>query len=87
MPHPVYQNNWDENYHVGVVAILINKEIKHLIDRKIYDTYVLPVATYGPETTALTQTYANKLRVLQRTMERVMLGVSLRDKMRKYSKE
>ena len=38
--------------------------------------------TYGTETWSLTAGLINKLRVTQRAMERAMLGVSLRDKIR-----
>lgn len=40
-----------------------------------------PVATYGLETITLTQRSAERLRVTQRAMER-MLGIGLRDKIR-----
>lgn len=38
--------------------------------------------TYGTETLTLTKTIGLKLRVIQRSMERSMLGVSLQDKIR-----
>jgi len=43
---------------------------------------VLPVQTYGLETISLTKAYANKLLTTQTAMERSMLGISLRDKIR-----
>ncbi|KAI8437485.1 hypothetical protein MSG28_011804 [Choristoneura fumiferana] len=43
---------------------------------------VLPVMTYGSETWALTMGLMRKLKVTQRAMERAMLGVSLRDRIR-----
>jgi len=39
----------------------------------------LPVITYGMEATTLTVKLANKLRTTQRAIERMMLGISLRD--------
>ena len=36
--------------------------------------------TYGSETWALTSTMKNMLRVTQRKMERIMLGITLLDK-------
>jgi len=36
--------------------------------------------TYGAETLTLTKTTISKLQVTQRAMERIMLGVSLRDR-------
>ncbi|CAH2239277.1 jg21904 [Pararge aegeria aegeria] len=43
---------------------------------------VLPVMTYGSETWSLTMGLIRRLRVTQRAMERSMLGVSLRDRIR-----
>ncbi|CAG9137496.1 unnamed protein product [Plutella xylostella] len=43
---------------------------------------VLPVMTYGAETWCFTKGLIHKLRVAQRAMERAMLGVSLRDRIR-----
>ena len=43
---------------------------------------VLPVMIYGLETMAITPKKAEKLRVAQRAMERAMLGLSLRDRVR-----
>src|ERR1700744_4222155 len=51
------------------------------LKRKVFDSCVLPVLTYGAETLTLTKVSENKLRVTQRAMERSMLGISLRDKM------
>lgn len=43
---------------------------------------MLPVITYGLETMAITKKTAERLRVTQRSMERIMLSVSIRDKIR-----
>ncbi|KAI8439086.1 hypothetical protein MSG28_012950 [Choristoneura fumiferana] len=43
---------------------------------------VLPVMTYGSETWALTMGLMRKLKVTQRAMEKSMLGVPLRDRIR-----
>ena len=50
------------------------------LKRKVFESCVLPVLTYGAETLTITQASAQRLRVAQRAMERAMLGVSLRDK-------
>ena len=41
---------------------------------------ILPVLTYGAETLTLTRKSIEKIRVAQRAMERVILGISLRDR-------
>ena len=50
--------------------------------RKVFDACILPVFTYGAETMTLTKASVNKLSVTQRAMERAMLGISLRDRVR-----
>ena len=52
------------------------------IKRKIHDAYILPVMTYGCETLALNNAMTEKLAVAQRKMERIMLGISPRDRKR-----
>ena len=42
----------------------------------------MPVITYGTETWSLTMGLLRRLRITQRAMERAMLGVSLRDRLR-----
>ncbi|CAG9106243.1 unnamed protein product [Plutella xylostella] len=49
---------------------------------KVFNQCVLPVMTYGAETWCFTKGLIHKLRVAQRAMERAMLGVSLRDRIR-----
>ncbi len=48
----------------------------------MFNQCVLPVMTYSTETWSLTSGLLAKLSVAQRAMERAMLGVSLRDKIR-----
>ena len=62
--------------------ILKNPEVPINLKRKVYNSCILPVATYGLETMALTVKSASRLRVTQRAMERAMLNISLRDKIR-----
>jgi hypothetical protein len=49
---------------------------------KVFNWCVLPVMVYGAETWTLTVRLVHKFKVAQRAMERVMLGVSLRDRIR-----
>lgn len=62
--------------------ILLEPKIPINFERKVYDMCILPVATYGLETVILTVNSANRLRICQRAMERTMLKISLRDKIR-----
>ncbi|KAM0735271.1 LINE-1 retrotransposable element ORF2 protein [Formica fusca] len=59
--------------------ILRNPRVPTNLKRKVNDTCILPVTTYGLETATLTVSSANRLRVCQRAIERAMLGISLRD--------
>ena len=52
---------------------------KHADQEKVFNEYVLPVMTYGSETWALTTPQMDALAVAQRKMERIMLGITLRD--------
>ena len=49
------------------------------IKRKIHDEYILPVMTYGCETWALNNAM---MALWWRKMERIMLGINLRDRKR-----
>ena len=49
------------------------------IKRKVHNEYVLPVMLYGSETWALNNAHMELLSVAKRTMERIMLGITLRD--------
>ncbi|KAI8426600.1 hypothetical protein MSG28_005383 [Choristoneura fumiferana] len=57
-------------------------KLPQCLKSKVFDQCVLPVMTYGSETWALTMGLMRKLKVTQRAMERAMLGVSLRDRIR-----
>eukprot|EP00794_Sanderia_malayensis_P006797 gene6797-7563_t len=52
------------------------------LKRKIMNTVILPSMTYGAETWSLTNHQREKLAVTQRSMERSMMGVTKRDKIR-----
>ena len=48
---------------------------------RIHYKYInLPVITYGCETSALNNAMMDKLTVAQPKMERIMLGITLRDR-------
>jgi hypothetical protein len=61
---------------------LCSKKIPINLKRKVYDSCILPVSTYGLETKALNKNMAQRLWVMQRAMERRMLGISIRDRIR-----
>lgn len=62
--------------------ILKDPKIPINLKRKVFDSCVLPVTLYGLETATLTQKSAHRIRICQRAMERAMLGISLRDRVR-----
>ena len=62
--------------------ILCNRNIPMSLRRKVYNQCVLPTMTYGSETWSLTKYLETKLQSAQRAMERQMLNISLRDKVR-----
>ena len=64
----------------GKLNLIFKSKMNNSLKRKVFDSCVLPVLTYGAETLTLTKASENKLRVAQRAMERSMLGISLRDK-------
>lgn len=66
----------------GRLRHVFKSDIPMCLKRKVFDQCVLPVLTYGSETLTLTQKTVNKIRTAQRAMERSMLGVTLRDKIR-----
>ena len=47
------------------------------VKRKVHNEYVLPVIVYGSETWTLKKAHMELLA--QRKMERIMLGITLRD--------
>lgn len=65
----------------GKLRLIFKSKMNNSLKRKVFDTCVLPVLTYGAETLTLTKASKNKLRVAQRAMERSMLGITLRDRM------
>ena len=60
--------------------ILKSPKYSHYLKKKLFDACILPVLTYGIETSVLTKRIMQKLLVTQRAMERRMLGISLRDR-------
>ncbi|CAK1584698.1 unnamed protein product [Parnassius mnemosyne] len=66
----------------GKLRHIFSSGIPQNLKTRLYTQCVLPVMTYGTETWSFTAGRMRKLKVAQRAMERAMLGVSLRDKLR-----
>ena len=62
--------------------ILCDKKIPIVHRRRVFNQCVLPTMTYGCETWTTTKFLEQKLTTAQRAMERQMLGVTIRDKIR-----
>ena len=62
--------------------LLTDKEIPLPLRGRIFDQCALTTMTYGAETWSTTKEIEQKLRTTQRAMERRMLNLTLRDKIR-----
>ena len=63
-----------------VTNIMKNRKASMNVKRKVHNEYVLPVIVYGgSETWAPKKAHMELLSVAQRNMERIMLGITLRD--------
>lgn len=71
----------------NLAHVLRNQRIPINLKHKVYDSCILPITTYGMETMTITRSSANRLRICQRAIERAMLGISLRDRIRNKEKE
>ena len=68
-----------------VANIMKSRKASMNVKRKVHNEYVLPVMVYGCETWALKKAHMELLSVAQRKMERIMLGITLRDHKRNTS--
>ncbi|CAK1582477.1 unnamed protein product [Parnassius mnemosyne] len=66
----------------GKLRRIFSSGIPQNLKTRLYNQCVLPVMTYGTKMWSFTTGRMRKLNVAQRAMERAMLGVSLRDKLR-----
>ncbi|XP_062528975.1 citron rho-interacting kinase isoform X4 [Bombyx mori] len=66
----------------GKLHNVFSSKIPQCLKTKAYNRCVLPVMTYGSETWCFTRDLFRRLKVAQRAMERAMLGISLRDRIR-----
>jgi len=65
----------------SIRSILAGKASRELRAR-LYNTVVLPAMTYGCETWTITKTEEQMLKVSQRAMERAMLRITIKDKVK-----
>lgn len=73
-------NAWNRFW--SLKDIMKGKQHPNAIKRKIFNTCILPIMTYGCQTWATTQKTFQKLITCQRGIERSMLGYTLRHKKR-----
>ncbi|XP_045454782.1 uncharacterized protein LOC123664232 [Melitaea cinxia] len=62
--------------------IFKNEEISMAIKRKLFNTCIVPILTYGCQTWSLTKAQTKKLETCQNAMNRSMMGKKLSDKIR-----
>ena len=74
------QNAWKSFWKLK--PYLTSRGIEMKNKKRLFDMCILPVLTYGSQTWSLTRSQENKLRTTQRAMERRMIGVTLKDKVR-----
>lgn len=73
-------NAWKQYW--SLKEIMKNKHINITIKRKLFDTSILPILTYGCQTWALNKAHINKLETCQNAMGRSMTGKRLSDRIR-----
>ena len=66
----------------GKLKYIFKSDLPQYLKTRVFNECVLPVLTYGSETWSLTETAMSKLKRTQRSMERSMIGVTLRDRKR-----
>ena len=66
----------------GKQSSVMKSNLPISLKRKVYNQCILPVLTYGSETWSLTKVLERKLQSAQRGMERIMFGITWRDKKR-----
>lgn len=63
--------------------VLKSKEMNMQIKRKVFNTCILPVISYGCDTWALTKHHREKLKHCQRAIERRLTGIKKQDRVSK----
>lgn len=73
-------NSWKRYW--GLREIMKDKTLNTTTKSKLFNICILPVLMYGCQTWALTKNTTNKIANCQRAMERSILGIKRRDRMR-----
>lgn len=73
-------NTWKKYWSLS--EIMKNKHVPIKDKRKVFDTCILPCLTYASQTWALTGKNLATLRTCQNSMERSVVGVKLRDRVK-----
>ncbi|CAH2098347.1 unnamed protein product [Euphydryas editha] len=73
-------NTWKRYWSLS--EIMKDRDMSIKVKRKVYNICILPCLTYGCQTWALTENLANKINTCQNSMERSVIGVKRRDKVR-----
>ncbi|XP_062532931.1 uncharacterized protein LOC134201702 [Bombyx mori] len=73
-------NTWKRYWSLS--EVMKDKEMSIKDKRKIFNSCILPCLTYGCQTWALTEKLTNKIQVCQNSIERSVIGVKRRDKVR-----
>lgn len=63
----------------GKMRHVFSSNLPLKLKTKVYMECILPVTTYGCETWVLTKKILNKLKIHQRSIERKMIGITLKD--------
>ena len=66
----------------GKLHTIMRSNLPMSMKKKVFNQCVVPTMTYACETCATTKRMDNKLRVTQRAMERLMAGVTKKDRIR-----
>ncbi|GBP53124.1 Putative uncharacterized transposon-derived protein F52C9.6 [Eumeta japonica] len=73
-------NTWKRFWSLN--EIMKNKDMPIKDKRRVYNICILPCLTYGCQTWALTEKLTNKLSICQNGIERSVLGLRIKDKIR-----
>ena len=65
-----------------LTLIFRDKDLPISLKKQIFNQCIIPVLSYGAETWTTTKKLEKKLRVTERAMERIMVGVTKRDKVK-----
>ncbi|CAF4908416.1 unnamed protein product [Pieris macdunnoughi] len=78
--HKRIANGWRKYW--AMKEIMKSKAMNIGLKKKVFNTCILPCVTYGCETWSLTQLHRKKLSTFQHAVERSMLGIKRKDKIR-----